>query len=99
MNTEVTPTVPTDSPAGTTGTSLAGVSVPPAPAPTVGRVVHVQMAIADGALVPKPMIITDVHGPTSVSGVVFDAFNGGAQTLTGVLQGTGEKQWSWPPRA
>lgn len=62
--------------------------------PTVGRIVHVR---TDAAQPLKPLLITHVHDPSMVSGVLFDAF---APTvgLARIRQGTGIGEWCWPPR-
>lgn len=69
--------------------------------PSVGRIVHLKVkeGAEPGQCVYKPMIITDVHGDTCVSGVVFDAFMPDKATArTSVMQGDVEGQWVWPAR-
>ena len=74
--------------------------------PTVGRIVH--LARGNKSV---PMIITDVHSDTCVSGIVFDAFPGSNQpvqvatsriedkAVSSECAGHTDGCWHWPERS
>lgn len=65
--------------------------------PSIGRIVHLKGK--DGITIP--MIVTEVHSETMVSGVAFQTHDVGIPSdlaKRSIEMGDAVGQWSWPPR-
>ena len=61
----------------------------------LGAQAHIGNSVAAGDVFP--MLVTHVWSPGYVNGQVFLDGND-CLWATSVIEGTGERQWSWPPR-